>query len=142
MLLQKPVIVFTVGVTSIAMQTIAPATLLHFQQTYPEIELEVRELPTHAQIEALLTAEIDVGFLLTPANNTSLIVEPVHRECMKLAIYNHHPHALVEQETSVPLSAFASDNFIIPSRQQNSTIYDEVIRTCKKSRFSSKIKRM
>lgn len=123
------------------MQTVTPPILRRFQQTHPEVDLEVRELPTHAQVEALLSAEIDVGFLLAPVSHPALNIESIHRERMKLAVPDHHPHASAGREgTVVPLSAFAGDSFIIPSRQKNSTVYDEIIKTCEGGGLSSAVK--
>jgi DNA-binding transcriptional LysR family regulator len=132
---------FRVGATSIAMQTVTPPILRRFQQAHPEVELEVRELPTHAQVEALLSAEIDVAFLLAPVSHPSLTIRSIHRTRMKLAVPDHHRHALAgRQGTAVPLSAFAGDNFIIPSRQQNSTIYDEIVKTCEGAGFRPRLR--
>jgi DNA-binding transcriptional LysR family regulator len=132
---------FAVGATSIAMQTVTPPILRRFQQAYPDIELEVRELPSHAQVEALLSAEIDVGFLLAPVSHPAINIRPIYRERMKLAVPDHHPQAPVgRQGTAVPLAAFAGDNFIIPSRRQNSTIYDEIVKTCEGAGFRPRLK--
>ena len=132
---------FAVGATSIAMQTVTPSILRRFQEVHPEIELEVRELPTHAQVEALLSAEIDVAFVLAPVSHPGLNIRPIHRERMKLAVPDHHPHAhLGWQGIAVPLSAFAEDNFIIPPRQQNCTVYDEIVKACEVAGFRPRLK--
>jgi len=132
---------FTVGATAIALQTVTPPILRRFQQAYPEVELEVRELPTHVQVDALLSAEIDVAFLLAPVSHPSLCIRSIHRERMKLAVPDHHPHAPAgKQGKVVPLSAFASDNFIIPPRQQNSTVHDEIVKTCEGAGFQPRLK--
>ena len=132
---------FAVGATSIAMQTVTPPILRRFQQAHPEIELEVRELPHHAQVEALLSAEIDVAFLLAPVNHPAISIGPVHRERMKLAVPDHHHHApMSKQGTAVPLSAFADDSFIIPPRQQNPTVYDVIVKSCEGAGFRPRLK--
>lgn len=132
---------FTVGTTSIAMQTVTPSLLRRFNLDHPDIELEVRELPSQAQIEALLTAEIDVGFLLLPASNPALSIRPIHRERMRLAVPDTHPHAAAAvQGTIVPLSAFAGDYFIMPPRQQNPTINDEILKACEGAGFRPRLR--
>ena len=77
---------FTVGYTTLAMQTVTPDLLRLFSEKYPEIELDVREMTTHAQVEALLSAEIDVGFVLTPVEDEALTVIPLHKERLRLAV--------------------------------------------------------
>ena len=76
---------FTVGYTTLAMQTVTPDLLRKFKSEFPEIELEVNEMTTQAQVEALLSAEIDVGFVLTPVIDEALTITPLHRERLKLA---------------------------------------------------------
>lgn len=84
---------FTVGYTTLAMQTVTPDLLRLFSEKYPEIELDVREMTTHAQVEALLSAEIDVGFVLTPVEDEALTVIPLHKERLRLAVSSRHPQA-------------------------------------------------
>ncbi|ENE2732123.1 LysR family transcriptional regulator [Stenotrophomonas maltophilia] len=131
----------TVGATSIAMQTVTPTFLRRFTELHPEVTLEVRELPSQTQFESLLSADIDVGFVLLPGAHPDLIVRPVHQERMRLAIPEHHPHARnATRGAQIPLSAFANDEFIIPSRAQNSTMYDEILKTCETAGFRPRLR--
>lgn len=132
---------FTLGYTTLAMQSVTPDLLRKFRTDHPDVEVEVREMTTQAQIEALLSAEIDVGFILTPVTHESLTIVPVHRERLKLAIPDYHPHAHSSGEGQcVPLSAFATDYFIIPPRSQFPAVYDEIIRACEGAGFRPRLK--
>jgi len=132
---------FTLGYTTLAMQSVTPDLLRKFRTDHPDVEVEVREMTTQAQIEALLSAEIDVGFVLTPVTHESLTIVPVHRERLKLAIPDYHPHAHSSGEGQcVPLSAFATDYFIIPPRSQFPAVYDEIIRACEGAGFRPRLK--
>lgn len=132
---------FTIGYTTIAMQTVLPDLIRQFKSEYPDIELEVRELTSQQQVEALLSAEIDVGFVLTPIDDSALSIIPLHKEHLKLAVPDHHPHALsFKDNKSAPLSVFANDHFIIPSRQQFPAVHDEIIRACHGAGFKPRIK--
>ncbi|HBX9789589.1 TPA: LysR family transcriptional regulator [Klebsiella pneumoniae] len=113
---------FTVGYTTLAMQTVTPDLLRKFKSEFPEIELEVNEMTTQAQVEALT-------------------ITPLHRERLKLAVPDYHPHASgAGESTRVPLSAFANDYFIIPSKQQFPAVYDEIIRACDGAGFRPRLK--
>lgn len=132
---------FSVGATTTAMQTVMPTLLRQFQKSHPDIELEVREMPTQAQVEALLSAELDLGFVLLPAEDPALTIRPVHRERMRLAVPDYHPHAAgAQQGRAIPLSAFANDYFIMPPRHQNPAMYDEIIRACEGAGFRPRLR--
>lgn len=67
-----------------------------------------------------------MGFELTPVTNDALTIVPVHQEKLKLAVPDYHPHVVSgEGRKSTPLSAFATDHFIIPPRNQFPSVYDE-----------------
>lgn len=132
---------FTIGYTPLAMQTVIPGLLRKFREHYQSIDLEVQEMTSQAQVEALLSAEIDIGFVLAPIVAEGLTVRPIHRERLKLAIPDYHPHAADgAAHKSVPLSAFANDAFVIPSRQQSPAVYDEIIRVCDGAGFRPRLK--
>lgn len=127
---------FSIGATTAAMQTVTPALVRKFNQAYPDMELDVKEMPTQAQVEALLSAE-----LLMPTSDPALVVHPIHRERMRLAVPDHHPHAVASEDgRAVPLSAFAGDYFIMPPRQLNPAVYDEIIRACEGAGFRPRLR--
>lgn len=131
----------TVGYTTMAMQSVTPEMLRRFRSEHPDVEVDVREMTTQAQVEALLSAEIDVGFVLTPVIDDALTIVPVHQERLKLAVPDYHPHAsLADGRKSAPLSAFAADYFIIPPRSQFPAVYDEIIRACEVAGFRPRLK--
>ncbi|MEG6507689.1 LysR family transcriptional regulator [Methyloligella sp. 2.7D] len=130
---------FAIGVTPLAMQTVFPQVIRGFREAYPEIDVTIREFTTEAQVKALLAAEIDVGFLLAPATAAELEVKVIHEEVMRLAIPSDHPHLRQLNDSSIPLSAFAGDTFIIPPRSQNPGVHDEIIRACAVSGFRPRV---
>eukprot|EP00919_Chromeraceae_sp_WS-2016_P055150 GHVR01131062.1.p1 GENE.GHVR01131062.1~~GHVR01131062.1.p1 ORF type:complete len:296 (-),score=40.51 GHVR01131062.1:384-1271(-) len=131
---------FGIGVTPLALQTVFPSIIRGFQAAHPDIEVSIYELPSEAQIGALLSAEIDAAFLLLPANDPGLEIEELHSEKMRLAVPASHPHLKALGKGPQPLSAFAGETFIIPARAQNPGVHDEIIRTCAVSGFRPKVK--
>src|ERR1700730_7130798 len=53
----------TVGFSGSVMFTDLPAAIENYRRRYPKVELRLRELNTSAQIAALLTGTLDLGFL-------------------------------------------------------------------------------
>lgn len=132
---------FVVGSTTAALQTVTPALIRKFKQARPDIELDVQEMTTQAQIEALVSAEIDLGFLLAPVYHPNLTTRTIHRERMRLAVPDYHPHVIAGSGRGpVPLSAFASDYFIMPPRAMNPATFDEIIHACEGAGFRPKLK--
>ncbi len=130
---------FCIGVTPLAMQTVFPSVIRSFRETHPEIEVSIRELPTDAQVKELLSADIDAAFLLAPVENPALETMELRTEHMRLAVPANHPHLQGWSGEPLPLAAFAGDTFVIPSRNQNPGIYDEIIRACAVSGFRPRV---
>lgn len=131
---------FAIGVTPLAMQTVFPAVIRGFREAHPGIDVTIHELPTDAQVKALLAAEIDAAFLLAPAADDALEVREIHSEQMRLAVPTSHPHLKSLGLGPMPLSAFAGETFIIPPRSENPGVHDEIIRACAVSGFRPKVK--
>ncbi|MER5174103.1 MULTISPECIES: LysR family transcriptional regulator [Thioclava] len=131
---------FAIGVTPLAMQTVFPAVMRGFRARHPEIDLQIHEMPSDAQVRQLLAAEIDAAFLLLPAADPALEVQEIHTEQMRLAVPKSHPHLKTLGNAPLPLSAFAGETFIIPPRAQNPGVHDEIIRACSVAGFRPKVK--
>lgn len=113
--------------TSLAFATVLPELLRRFRRAHPKTAVEVTELPTEAQIAALVAAEADVGFVLLPAAHPALEVRPLLRERMRLAVAATHPLA---GQGPLPLAMFAHDTFLLHAREENPAMHDEIVRAC------------
>lgn len=131
---------FGIGVVPLAMQTMFPQVVRQFRELHPDIDVEVQELATEAQVKALLSAELDVAFLLAPVSNPELDIHVIHEERMRLAIPVGHPHLDQLENCEIPLAAFASETFIIPPRTRNPGVHDEIIRACAIAGFRPRVK--
>lgn len=70
----------SIGFTSIATHTILPELLRHFCDRFPNIELNMQELSTEAQVKALNQNQIDIGFLHPPIDERGLKLYPILSE--------------------------------------------------------------
>ena len=131
---------FAIGVTPLAMQTVFPSVIRTFREMHPEINVSIHDLPSEAQVKALLAAEIDAAFLLAPVVDEALEVREIHSEQMRLAVPSSHTHLKMLGNSPMPLSAFAGETFIIPPRSENPGVHDEIIRACAVSGFRPKVK--
>jgi DNA-binding transcriptional LysR family regulator len=100
---------FGVGCTPMAYYSAMPLLIAQFRQQYPQIQLSVREASTDAQLDALSQAQLDVAFILMPAQRAGLEIRPIWRQCMALsgdASVIELAVAWREHDTSVHLNVF------------------------------------
>jgi DNA-binding transcriptional LysR family regulator len=83
----------SVGFVGSAMYATLPEILRAFRTRYPNVDLNLRELTTAAQLEALDAGWIDVGFIRPPSTPTKLAIETIHREGVVVALPDSHPLA-------------------------------------------------
>ena len=76
--------------SSVMFQTL-PSLLRAFRDQYPEVVLELRELPTGLQLAALQAGELDVGFVREPPVTPGVELETVMREPLVVAMARTHP---------------------------------------------------
>src|SRR4029077_2711403 len=67
-----------VGIATI--HSLAPPALRKFREAHPRVEVQIGDMSTPRQIEALLAGEVDVGFLRLPVNHPQLMVKKVLKE--------------------------------------------------------------
>lgn len=109
------------------------ATMLHtlsevlrtFQRAQPTWRLELTELPTTDQIQALVEGRIDVGFFLAgPAlpDEIEAVTVATDRACIGVPA----DHALASRET-LRLSDVGDERLILFPRERNPVLYDEIV---------------
>ncbi len=77
--------------------TIAPYLLPlfvgNYKKKYPDVIIKIEELVTEKIVSKLITDEIDVGILVTPLHEKSIIERPLYYEEMMIYTNNSHPLA-------------------------------------------------
>jgi DNA-binding transcriptional LysR family regulator len=126
----------TIGFTSTATHTIFPTLLSQFCNHFPNVELNLQELSTEAQVTALNQRQIDIAFLHPPIDQRGLKLYPILEENFVAVLPKHHTLLKYEQ---IPLSAFASERLIIHPRVEGPVIYDGLIEICQQFGFQPKI---
>src|SRR3546814_4465819 len=75
----------SIGFVSIADYGILPPALKNFRTRFPNVEVELHELTTDAQIRELRAARLDLGIGLAPVDEPDLEFKSVLREELVLA---------------------------------------------------------
>ena len=113
-----------IGFTILALHSILPTILAQFREDYPQIQLLLSEMTTQAQVEALQTKQLDVGFLHPPISDQGLNLLELKTERMIVALPTQHPLAQRKQLTIKALSLYP---LIIHPRHEGAALYDQIL---------------
>jgi len=122
----------TVAAIGSATYDILPRLLREHRKRFPDVEVALREMSTPAQVQALRTAEIDVGLLRVPADTADLVVHTVREDRMALMIPEAHPLARKKQ---IGLRALAKEPLILFPTAPRPSWADTVISACREAGF-------
>jgi DNA-binding transcriptional LysR family regulator len=116
--------VVRVGFVGSAVYPIVPDIVRAFRAVRPDVEVHLRELPTTAQLAALATGALDVGFARLPLDDDTLDIERVVREPVMAALPEDHPLAAGPR---VSLERLATEPFILFPRSQAPAFFDQLV---------------
>ncbi len=125
-----------IGFVSSASYSVLPPILREFRQSFPNVDLSLRELTTDQQVKWLREKRLDVGFLRPPVEDDSLTLTTVLQEPLVVALAEAHPFAADE---TVSLRSLQSEPFILFPRPLAPGLYDQIISFCQQANFSPKV---
>jgi DNA-binding transcriptional LysR family regulator len=126
----------TIGFTATATYTVLPELIGRFRVRYPQVELEMLELCTEAQVTALNQGKIDLGFLHPPIDTRGLEVYPILAEEFVAVLPKQH-HLFSKQ--SLSLQDLAQESFLLHPRSEGPFLYDEFLKLCRQDGFKPQI---
>ena len=125
-----------IGFVSSAALQILPATVLALKQAHPGVQVELTESTTDPQLCAIVAGELDVGLVREVDHAKDLVVQPILRERLILAVHQSHPFA---ERTSVRLAELAGEPFLTFPRHRVSRLYDHIAALCHHAGFRLEI---
>lgn len=126
-----------VGFNSSATQSVLPEILACFRKQFPNVELILREIDSHSQIQSLQNNQIDCGFLHTQKlDDSNLSYISVLKESVIVALPIGHPLA---KKPLIPLQELAKESFILPPQHMGQGFYAQVISLCQQAGFTPKV---
>jgi DNA-binding transcriptional LysR family regulator len=108
-----------------------PDVLLRFRRANPGVQLQLRDMSTPDQVNALIGGDIDVGFVRRPLSDARLVMRPVLDERLVAALGPRSPW-----EPRLGLRSVASEPFIIIARGRSASFYDHVLSVCAAAGFA------
>jgi DNA-binding transcriptional LysR family regulator len=127
----------TVGFASSVMFTPLLGAFGAYSARYPDVEFQLREMHSGAQLEALRAGTIDVGLLRESPSDADLDVETVIREPFIAVLPVRHPLAA---KSRVAPHQLAGEPFILFPRKVAPTLYDQIAAVCRAGGFSPRVK--
>ena len=122
-----------IGFVSSAALAITPRLAHALHERVPGLTLQLDELTTERQLDLLRDGALDVGLVREVVAAPGLVVEPLLRERLYLAL--HHSHRLAAHR-SVALAQLAGEPFIVFPRERVSLLYDHIAGLCLAAGFA------
>jgi DNA-binding transcriptional LysR family regulator len=90
-----------IGFTAASAHAVLPRLLDSARAKLPDVKLELREMVTAAQIEGLMTGELDLGMARPPLKRPGLVSRPLLHEQLVAALPADHRLALLPRQLTV-----------------------------------------
>jgi len=126
----------SLGYEGSALYSVFPDALRLYKRRYPGVALDLRELCTADQVEALLGGGIDVGLLHVPVASDGLRVEVVLDEPLVAALPDDHPLA---RKDRVALEDLSDDPFVFFPRRFAPEVHDRMTGLCREAGYVPRV---
>lgn len=116
---------------------LVPRILRAYRQAFPDVQLELAEMDTTRQIEALNARQLDVGIiglgLSTEISDLQLVT--IDEEALMAVLPEGHP-LLAQFPDNLPLSALANENFYLAERESAPLYNPWILVLCQQAGFA------
>jgi DNA-binding transcriptional LysR family regulator len=113
-----------IGFISSATLGLLPPAIRLFRERFGGVDIELRELTSAQQIDALYAGEIRVGLVRLPLRAPGIRFEPLQEESFLVALPSGHPLEALE---SVPLEAMVDQPLIFFTRQLMPSLHAQIV---------------
>jgi DNA-binding transcriptional LysR family regulator len=120
------------GVGMSTVHSLVPRALLKFREARPGVEIEVADMSTLNQIDALIAGRLDVGFVRLPVKHPQLAIRKVLSERLTIA-------TSAKFAGPVTMKGIQEQAFILIDRGVSATYHDHCISLCDRSGFAPRI---
>lgn len=125
-----------VGSVGTALASIAPRILRTVRARFPDLQLEVSQHDTAAQMVALAEERLDVGLVRAAAPTAAVTLEELVAEPLLVVLPGDHP--LAAQDT-VDAAELAGESFVLWPRPLGAEFFDIITGYCRDHGFTPRI---
>ncbi len=122
-----------IGFLGSAMQEVIPNLLLKLQQQFPEIQTNLEELSNRAQINAISSDRLDIGFVRLARVPQGMQLKKVFRDTFSLVLPKNH--ALAERGFK-GMEQLSKESFILFSQDYSPLYFNTVMSICEDADFT------
>jgi DNA-binding transcriptional LysR family regulator len=127
----------SLGYVPSASSTVLPELLRMLRAAYPPLRIELREMISSAQAEALVAGHLDAGIARGPVRHPRVVMPAQMADPFCLA----SPAAQSPvQRTAVDLRTWAEHDFVAFTRHRGPAYFDQSIHLCARAGFSPRIR--
>lgn len=128
--------VLRVGFVASATMDIVPRLTVALRKHFPEVSLQLKNIPSVAQIEQLKHCALDAGIVRLPLHESDIDVIPLHSE--PFAIVFSKQHSLRARKV-VTVRDLADESFIAYTEQQAPAFFQQWTGICRRAGFTPRI---
>jgi DNA-binding transcriptional LysR family regulator len=125
-----------VGSVGTALASVTPRILRAMRASFPDLQLEVSQQDTGAQLTALADGRLDVGVVRAASSTAAVAVEHLVSEPLLAALPGDHPLAARDEIDPADLAAEA---FVLWPRSLGMAFFDIITSYCREHGFSPRI---
>lgn len=127
----------SVGYVSEVTADLLPLSLKAFKDSFPDIEIDLREGTTGPLLDALRRHQIDVAFVRTPG----LVDDLDYEQLIKEALFAALPSGNFAWERARPLADLAGEAFVLPAYQAAQGLRKDINAACAEAGFAPTVGR-
>jgi DNA-binding transcriptional LysR family regulator len=106
-----------------ALYGVVPDLVRAFSLERPDVELQLQERSTTEQLAAMISGELDIGFVRAPVAEERLNSEVIMREPTVAALPDGHPLTALKR---IPVARLSSEPFVLFPREQAPGLHDAI----------------
>ncbi|MCG3088266.1 LysR family transcriptional regulator [Sporosarcina cyprini] len=110
-----------------------------YEQKYPDVQIQLEQMPTSEQLIALDKKEIHIGLLPGPIERKNIQSNVVAEYPYQVVLPINHP--LAKEIEGIDLLQLKDENFIMTPREIGPAYYDAIINICNTAGFNPHIRK-
>lgn len=124
------------GYVGSAMQNVIPELLIKIRNKNKNIQFSLNEMDNPKQIKALLSQEIDIGFIRMEKVPSELKLEPIFEDTFSLVLPLDHP---ISNSNFKNIAQFKDESFIFIESSYSPDYFDKIMEIFNESGFTPNV---
>lgn len=117
-----------------------PRAILAFRQRFPAVHLQLEEMNSLRQLDALLERHLQVGILRPGTLPQSLLSKRLFQDPLVAVMRSDHPALKrIGARGKLPTKALAQEPFVVFARSAGAGVYEHVLALCRDAGFSPRV---